>query len=52
MAAAGDTEAPGMRKTPFQISDFVMFKPKELFNMKELITGIGIDRQFQPQRAE
>lgn len=52
MAAAGDTEALGIRKMPLQISDFVTFKPRELFNMRQLITGSHIDRQFQPQRAD
>lgn len=52
MAAAGDTETLGIRKAPLQINDFVMFKPRELFNMRELITDSCIDRQFQPQKAD
>lgn len=44
MAAAGATEALGIRKTALQIRNFVTFKPRELFSMSELITGSGIDR--------
>lgn len=52
MAAAGDTEAPGTREMPLQISNFVMFAQRELFSRKVLIAGSGIDRQFQTQRAD
>jgi len=52
MAAMGDTGTLGMRKAPLRISYFVLFEPRELSNMRELITGNSIDRQFQPQRAE